>query len=109
MKKEEVEEEEMPKPTGRRLSLSIARATTAAPRGPPRPPPTVNKKILDLHSGWHECKNEETGEVYYYHAVSGSSTWEEPSTTKKELLECYDESGSMFYCDTKTGECKFKL
>jgi hypothetical protein len=97
-----------PATTERRLSISLARAATAAPRGPPRPAPPVAKKVLDLHSGWKENKNE-NGEVFYLHVATATSTWEDPSTTQKELLECYDDNGVVFYCETKTGECKFKL
>mmetsp|Transcript_13839 Transcript_13839/g.15774 ORF Transcript_13839/g.15774 Transcript_13839/m.15774 type:complete len:179 (+) Transcript_13839:2-538(+) len=78
----------------------------------------------DGTSGWVECYDNASGSVYWYHTVTGESSWHNPHQRKEPeegndctyaasdqaaWEECFDEeSGLPYWYNTATGESSWE-
>eukprot|EP00934_Nitzschia_sp_Nitz4_P004340 Nitzschia sp. Nitz4//scaffold150_size53981//14369//16781//NITZ4_006673-RA/size53981-snap-gene-0.70-mRNA-1//-1//CDS//3329537059//4330//frame0 len=76
---------------------------TAEDPQPASKQPTAPKETPPLPAGWTEHFDPNSGQYYYYHAASGTSTWDKPEVNK-ELPESVESKTSFAAADGKDGE-----
>lgn len=82
-------------------------------RGEENPYETKLQNVsLASKSDWEEHKTD-SGDVYYFNAKTGASSWERPdevlSPTTKDWVECKTDDGLSYYFNPVTEESVWEL
>eukprot|EP01047_Picozoa_sp_COSAG01_P018315 COSAG01_NODE_990_length_12289_cov_22.606545_2_plen_1243_part_00 len=96
---------------------SVPAAAAPAPAAPAAevPPPPASQEDLNLPPGWTTEISTSTGQMYYYNAETGETTYDHPGTSESSssqlppgwTTEMSQSTGQMYYYNAETGETTY--